>query len=205
MSFPWLTTIGVIPLIGAFVIMLLPKASTELAKRLAVVFSVIPLILVIAMALQFDADSTAEFQFVESHSWIRSFGISYSVGVDGISLVLIALSVILVPLVILAAWNDADDAMGSVKGYFGTAAADPRDVHGGVFAATDVFLFYVFFEAMLIPVYFLIGRYGGPDASTRQSSSCSSLVGGLLMLAALIGPVSSAPKNWEPERSTSRP
>ena len=115
MSFPWLTTIGVVPLIGALVLMLLPKTSTELAKRLAVVFSVIPLILVIAMALQFDADSTAEFQFVESHSWIRSFGISYQVGVDGISLVLIALSVILVPLVILAAWNDADDSMGSVR------------------------------------------------------------------------------------------
>ena len=187
MSFPWLTTIGVVPLIGALVIMLLPKASTELAKRLAVVFSAIPLILVIAMALQFDADSTAEFQFVESHSWIRTFGISYSVGVDGISLVLIALSVILVPLVILAAWNDADDAMGSVKGYFALLLI-LETFMVGVFAATDVFLFYVFFEAMLIPVYFLIGRYGGPG---RQYAAVKfllySLVGGLLMLAALIG------------------
>ena len=187
MSFPWLTTIGVVPLVGALVIMLLPKASTELAKRLAVVFSAIPLILVIAMALQFDADSTAEFQFVESHSWIRTFGISYSVGVDGISLVLIALSVILVPLVILAAWNDADDAMGSVKGYFALLLI-LETFMVGVFAATDVFLFHVFFEAMLIPVYFLIGRYGGPG---RQYAAVKfllySLVGGLLMLAALIG------------------
>jgi NADH-quinone oxidoreductase subunit M len=186
-SFSWLTTIGLVPLVGAVVLMLLPAAKTELAKRLALFFSAVPLLLVIGMAFQFDADSTAEFQFVESYSWIPTFGISYQVGVDGISLILIALSAILVPLVILAGWNDADDSIGSVKGYFALFLVLETFMIG-VFAATDVFLFYVFFEAMLIPVYFLIGRYGGPG---RQYAAVKfliySLVGGLLMLVALIG------------------
>ncbi len=187
-SFSWLTTIGLVPLVGALVLMLLPASNKKLAKQLALFFSAVPLVLVILMALQFDANSTAEFQFVESYSWIPSFGISYQLGVDGISLILIAMSVILVPLVILAAWNDADESKtGSVKGYFALFLILETFMIG-VFAATDVFLFYVFFEAMLIPVYFLIGRYGGPG---RQYAAVKfliySLVGGLLMLVALIG------------------
>lgn len=67
-SFSWLTTIGLVPLVGAIVLMLLPAAKIELAKRLALFFSAVPLLLVIGMAFQFDADSTAEFQFVESYS-----------------------------------------------------------------------------------------------------------------------------------------
>lgn len=187
MSFPWLTAIGVIPLIGALILMALPKESTALAKKVALIISLIPLALVIAMALQFDANSTSQYQFVESHEWIRTFGISYSLGVDGISLVLIALSVLLVPLVILAGWNDADDSTGSVRGYFALLLT-LETFMVGVFAATDLFLFYVLFEAMLIPVYFLIGRYGGPN---RQYAAVKfllySLFGGMLMLAALIG------------------
>lgn len=186
-SLPWLTIIGAVPLVGAAILMLLPKGSTALAKKLALVISIIPLILTIIMALMFDPDSTAEFQFVESKPWISSFGISYQLGVDGISLVLIALSVILVPLVILAGWNDADDAIGSVKGYFALLLVLETFMIG-VFAATDIFLFYVFFEAMLIPVYFLIGRYGGVG---KQYAAVKfllySMFGGMLMLAALIG------------------
>lgn len=187
MSFPWLTAIGVIPLIGALLLMSLPKEATGTAKKIALAVSIIPVILVIAMALQFDANSTSEYQFVEQHDWITSFGISYSLGVDGISLVLIALSVILVPLVILAGWNDADNLTSSVKGYFALLLV-LETFMVGVFAATDLFLFYVLFEAMLIPVYFLIGKYGGPG---RQYAAVKfllySLFGGMLMLAALIG------------------
>ena len=186
-SFPWLTLIGAIPLVGAAIIMLVPKSSPELTKRLTLIISIIPLALLIAMAVKFDATSTAEFQFTERYSWIPAFGISYSVGVDGISLVLIALSVLLVPVVILAGWEDADDAVGSVNGFFAMILI-LETFMVGVFAATDVFLFYVFFEAMLIPVYFLIGRYGGAG---RQYAAVKfllfSLFGGMLMLAALIG------------------
>ena len=90
MNFPWLTTLMVVPLIGSIIVALLPRARTLLAKQVAMGFSVVTLGLTIAMALQFSADSTERFQFVESHPWIPSFGISYAVGIDGISLVLIA-------------------------------------------------------------------------------------------------------------------
>lgn len=186
-TLPWLTIIALIPLVGAGVLMLIPASAPELAKRVALATSVITLLLVVVMSLQFKADSVAEFQFVESHEWISSFGISYQLGVDGISLVLIAMSAILVPLVMIAGWNDADDSRGSVKGYFALMLVLETFMIA-VFAATDVFLFYVCFEAMLIPVYFLIGRYGGRG---RQYAAVKfliySLLGGLLMLAALIG------------------
>ena len=188
MNFPWLTTLMVVPLIGSIIVALLPRARTLLAKQVAMGFSAVTLGLTIAMALQFSADSTERFQFVESHPWIPSFGISYAVGIDGISLVLIALAATLVPIVILAGWNDVDDSSrGTVKGYFALVLV-LETLMIGVFAATDVFLFYVFFEVMLIPTYFLIGRFGGPQRSyAAVKFLIYSLVGGLLMLAALIG------------------
>jgi NADH-quinone oxidoreductase subunit M len=156
-SFPWLTLLGVVPLVGSIVVVLLPKAKALLAKQVALAFAFVTLVLTVAMALQFQADSTAQFQFVEQQSWIPAFGISYAVGVDGIGLVLVALATTLVPIVILAGWKDADNERGSVKGYFALILV-LETLMIGVFAATDVFLFYVFFEAMLIPVYFMIGR-----------------------------------------------
>ena len=186
-AFPWLTTIGLIPLVGSIVVALLPKGRGLLAKQVAFAFSVVTLALTVAMALQFQADSAEPFQFVESHPWIPAFGISYSVGVDGIALVLVALAATLVPIVILAGWNDADDSRGTVKGYFALILI-LETLMIGVFAATDVFLFYVFFEAMLIPVYFMIGRYGGVQRSyAAVKFLLYSLLGGLFMLASLVG------------------
>ena len=186
-NFPWLTTIGLIPLIGSIVVILVPKANTALAKFVALFFSIVTLGAVIAMALQFEADSTEKFQFTESYSWIPAFGINFSLGIDGIALVLIALAATLVPVVIMGGWTEAAAGQGSVKGYFALILA-LETLMIGVFAATDVFLFYVFFEAMLIPVYFMIGRYGGPQRSyAAVKFLIYSLVGGLLMLASLVG------------------
>ena len=189
-AFPWLTTLGLLPLIGSIVVALLPKSKPTLAKQVSLVVSGAVLALTIAMALQFDGASTQPFQFVESYPWIPSFGISYSVGVDGIGLVLIALAATLVPIVILAGWRDIEgdqESEGSVKGYFALILA-LEALMIGVFAATDVFLFYVFFEVMLIPVYFMIGRYGGPQRSYAAIKFLLySLLGRLFMLAALIG------------------
>ncbi|NDA50193.1 MAG: NADH-quinone oxidoreductase subunit M [Actinobacteria bacterium] len=189
-AFPWLTTLGLLPLIGSIVVALLPKSRPTLAKQVSLVVSGAVLALTIAMALQFDGASTQPFQFVESYPWIPSFGISYSVGVDGIGLVLIALAATLVPIVILAGWRDIEgdqESEGSVKGYFALILA-LEALMIGVFAATDVFLFYVFFEVMLIPVYFMIGRYGGPQRSYAAIKFLLySLLGGLFMLASLIG------------------
>ncbi len=187
-SFPWLTVLGLIPLVGSGVLMMLPRQATLLAKRTALAFSLVALALTIVMAWEFDANSTAVFQFTEKHEWIRSFGISYSVGVDGIALVLIAMSVILVPIVMIAGWNDVDEeSRGTVKGYFSLILLLETFMIG-VFAATDVFLFYVLFEAMLIPMFYLIGRFGGPQrAYAAVKFLLYSLLGGLLMLVALIG------------------
>jgi NADH-quinone oxidoreductase subunit M len=189
-AFPWLTTLGLLPLIGSIVVALLPKSKPTLAKQVSLVVSGAVLALTIAMALQFDGASKQPFQFVESYPWIPSFGISYSVGVDGIGLVLIALAATLVPIVILAGWRDIEgdqESEGSVKGYFALILA-LEALMIGVFAATDVFLFYVFFEVMLIPVYFMIGRYGGPQRSYAAIKFLLySLLGGLFMLASLIG------------------
>ena len=117
-SVPWLTLLGVVPLVGSVVVALLPKAKGLLAKQVALAFAFVTLVLTVVMALQFQADSTSQFQFVEQHSWIPAFGISYAVGVDGIGLVLVALATTLVPIVILAGWRDVDNERGSVKGYF---------------------------------------------------------------------------------------
>ena len=189
-SYPWLTTLGLLPLIGSIVVALLPKSKPTLAKQVSLVVSGAVLALTIAMALQFDGASKQPFQFVESYSWIPSFGISYSVGVDGIGLVLIALAATLVPIVILAGWRDIEgdqESEGSVKGYFALILA-LEALMIGVFAATDVFLFYVLFEVMLIPVYFMIGRYGGPQRSYAAIKFLLySLLGGLFMLASVIG------------------
>ncbi len=188
-QFPWLTIIGVLPLVGAIIVWLLPARLADRAKHLAVGFSVVTLLFSIAAALQFRADSTQQFQLVEQHRWIPEFGVSYALGVDGIALTLIVMSTILTPICLLAAWRDLPGEEGTPreKNYFALMLV-LETFMVGVFAATDVFLFYVFFEAMLIPVYFLIGQYGGPR---RQYASMKfllfSLLGGLVMLAAVIG------------------
>ncbi|WP_017578738.1 NADH-quinone oxidoreductase subunit M [Nocardiopsis valliformis] len=158
------------------------------AKRLALGFSLATLVLVAVMALNFDTSRAGGLQFEEVHPWIPHFGIHYAVGVDGIALVLILMSAILVPLVILAAWNEHADREDGGRGYFALILA-LEAMMIGVFAATDVFLFYVFFEVMLIPVYFMIGRYGrGADrAKAAMKFLLYSLAGGLIMLVAVIG------------------
>ncbi len=194
-SFPWLTVTGAIPLAGTLVIAAVPSAAGGapadrdardlLAKRLALVFSLATLALSIVIAVRFKPGGP-QFQFTEIYSWIPQFGVHYAVGVDGIALVLIVLTAVLMPVVILASWHDVEGAKHSVKTYFGLLLV-METMMIGVFAATDVFLFYVFFEAMLIPMYFMIGSYG---VGQRQYAAVKfllySLLGGLLMLVAVI-------------------
>ncbi|GAA2758657.1 NADH-quinone oxidoreductase subunit M [Actinopolymorpha rutila] len=211
-NFPWLTVIGVLPAVGALVVALLPKGRDLLAKQTALAFSTVALVLAVVMAVRFDpaAASGGKFQFAEQHSWIPQFGVHYALGLDGIGLVLFLLTALLTPVVILASWNDAD-APARAAGAAVDATGQPTDAEQperqrsgvktffalmlaletlalGVFAATDVFLFYVLFEATLIPIYFLIGRFGGPRRSyAAVKFLIYSLVGGLLMLASVVG------------------
>jgi NADH-quinone oxidoreductase subunit M len=205
-GFPWLTVAGAVPLAGALVISLIPgaadnRARDALAKWLALGFSLLTLLVVIVIAVKFQVGGP-NYQFTEQYSWIPQFGVHYALGVDGIALVLIAMSAVLMPVVILASWHDADSdrpaetpeeaaapkgrARHSVKTYFALMMV-LETMMIGVFAATDVFLFYVFFEAMLVPMYFMIGSYG---VGKRQYAAVKfllySLLGGLLMLVAVI-------------------
>ncbi|WP_046472031.1 NADH-quinone oxidoreductase subunit M [Allosalinactinospora lopnorensis] len=190
MNIPWLTLAVALPALGALVVGLLPRERPELAKRLTLGVSLGTLLLVGAMALRFDPTSASRLQFEEVYPWIPRFGVSFAVGVDGIALVLILMSVLLVPLVVLAAWNEDEGsgAAGGARGYFALILA-LEAMMIGVFAATDIFLFYVFFEAMLVPVYFMIGRYGRGAERRRAAIKflLFSLFGGLLMLVAVIG------------------
>ncbi len=185
MSFPWLTVLGAVPLAGSGLLAVLPKGRDVLAKRFALVVTLIVLALTVALAALFDPNGST-FQFTATYPWIPAFGVHYAVGVDGIALVLIALTAVLVPLVVLASWNDAEHAQRSVKAYFALLLL-LEAMMIGVFAATDVFLFYVLFEAMLVPMYFLIGSYGGPRRHyAAVKFLLYSLLGGLLMLVAVL-------------------
>jgi NADH-quinone oxidoreductase subunit M len=185
-NFPWLTTIGLIPLVGALVVAFLPANLAHRAKQIALGFSVVALLFTLGAALQFEPGSKQQFQLQEKHAWIEQFGVSYAVGVDGIALVLVVMAAILVPVCVLAAWHDVPEVGKRQQTYFALMLVLETFMIG-VFAATDVFLFYVFFEAMLVPVYFLIGSYGG---ARRQYAAVKfllfSLLGGLVMLVAVI-------------------
>jgi NADH-quinone oxidoreductase subunit M len=214
-NFPWLTVAGAIPLVGAILISTTPgraapgadadqRARDQLVKIIALVFSLLTLGVTIAMAVQFKTGSAQQFQFTQTLSWIPQFGVHYAVGVDGIALVLILMSVVLMPVVVLTSWHDTDSvpavAGSAPPGRRGGAAPRKQSAKTyfalmlvletmmiGVFAATDVFLFYVFFEAMLVPMYFMIGSFG---VGQRQYAAVKfllySLLGGLLMLVAVI-------------------
>src|SRR6202020_2978075 len=205
-GFPWLTVAGAVPLLGAIVIMAVPRLPADsaeadvrardgLAKWLALAFSLVTLVVVIIIAVKFQVGGP-NYQFTETYSWIPQFGVHYALGVDGIALVLIAMSAVLMPVTILASWHDAAGPVApggttppspparpkhSVKTYFALMLV-LETMMIGVFAATDVFLFYLFFEAMLIPMYFMIGSYG---TGKRQYAAVKfllySLAGGLPM------------------------
>jgi len=185
-DFPFLSVLTAAPLVGALVVVLLPRGKPQVAKAVALAWSLAVLALTVVMWVAFNAGGE-RFQFRESYTWIPAWGASFTFAADGIALVMLMLIAVLVPLVILASWHDAERSRRSVPAYFALLLILECTMLG-VFAAADVFLFYVFFEVMLVPMYFLIGSYGGHQ---RQYAAVKfflySLVGGLFMLAAVIG------------------
>ena len=180
------TVLELTPLLGAVLLYAVPKGNSKLIKQSAFVLSLITLAISLLIAYRFKTNVSG-MQFVESHSWISNFGINYAVGIDGMALVLILLTTILTPIVLLAGWNEAEGGRWSVRTFYVLMLVLESSMVG-VFAATDVFLFYVIFEAMLIPVYLLIGGYGrGERSAAAMKFLLYSLLGGLLMLAAVIG------------------
>jgi NADH-quinone oxidoreductase subunit M len=175
-----------LPLLGALLLAVIPTEQVLRIKQAALGTSLLVAVAGVVMWFKFDAENT-DMQFVQSVEWIPSFGINYAVGVDGLAIVLILMSVLLTPIVLLASWNESEGGRWSAKVFY-ILILVLETMMIGVFAATDVFLFYVIFEAMLIPVYFLIGGYGsGERAAAAVKFLLYSLFGGLLMLASIIG------------------
>ena len=185
-DFPFLSILTLLPLVGAVVVALIPRRRSELAKTVALAWSLAVLLLSVFMWIAFQVGGD-RFQFRESYAWIPSWDARFTFAADGIALVLLMLVAVLTPIVILASWHEVDQTTRSAPTYFALLLAFECTMIG-VFAAADVFLFYVFFEVMLIPMYFIIGSFGGPR---RQYAAVKfflySLVGGLFMLAAVIG------------------
>ncbi|MFE2250580.1 NADH-quinone oxidoreductase subunit M [Streptomyces lavendulae] len=203
MNFPLLTVTAAVPAVGAVLTAAVPASRRTAAKWLALLFSLATLALAALIAVRFEPGGD-RYQLTESHAWIKDFGVRYELGVDGIGVALIALTALLIPFVIGAGWNDADPLETNssrwrpTQGFFALILMVEAMVIIS-FEATDVFLFYVFFEAMLIPMYFLIGGFGdrahsGTDENAAAQRSYAAvkfllynLVGGLIMLAAVIG------------------
>ncbi len=150
-----LTWITFLPLVGMFVILSIPGRAKEFIKQIALISTIPSLLLGIVMISRYDP--SGGMQFVAKHEWISSFNIFYTMGADGISVPMIFLTVLLCPICILASWGINDRA----KGYFALFLLLETGMLG-VFCALDFFLFYVFWELMLLPMYFLIGIWGGP-------------------------------------------
>ena len=183
MNVPWLTLLILVPLVGALVVAFAPKApGSALPKQLAVGVSVLTLAVGVVIAAQYDTGGG--MQLTETHEWISAFGVHYALGVDGLGLLMILLTVALVPVVLVASWHDAEL---NPSAFFAWALA-LEALSLAVFAATDVFLFYVVFEATLIPAYFLIGGFGREGrAFAALKFLMYQLGGGLVMLASVIG------------------
>ncbi|MGW0776994.1 NADH-quinone oxidoreductase subunit M [Streptomyces sp. NPDC002835] len=203
MSFPILTATAVLPALGAIATAAVPAGKRNAAKWLALLVSLGTLALAATVLVRFEPGGD-RYQLTESHAWIADFGVRYELGVDGIGVVMVALTALLIPFVILAGWHDADpletksSRWRPTQGFFALILMVEAMVVLS-FEATDVFLFYILFEAMLIPMYFLIGGFGdrahaGTDENAAAQRSYAAvkfllynLAGGLIMLAAVIG------------------
>jgi NADH-quinone oxidoreductase subunit M len=205
MTIPWLTILALLPAVGSVVLIFI---GVKAAKHVALVVSLITFAFALIVATQFRIGGG--MQLVEQAPWIKPLGAYYALGLDGLGLTLVLLVVIITPVVIIASWRDFDQFAGSVTG---SPAADTASTGATtippkydsrvffalvlavqscalyLFLATDVFLFYVFFEVILVPMYFLIGGFGPGPRRTYAAAKflIFGLLGGFVMLASVIG------------------
>jgi NADH-quinone oxidoreductase subunit M len=185
MTFPILSSLLVLPVLGALALLFLKdtRENERAIRMVALIVSVLVFLETLLLWAWFNPAS-AEFQFVERHAWIPAFGISYFVGVDGISLLLLVLTGFLTPLALLASW----ESVHSHTRAFCMFILLLESAMIGVFVALDLFLFYVFWDAMLIPMYFLIGIWGYERRVYAAVKFILYTMGGsVLMLLAILG------------------
>jgi NADH-quinone oxidoreductase subunit M len=178
-GFPWITLVVFLPLLGVVGILL---AKEEMAKWIGFGVSAVLFLVSLQLWIMFN-ETTPAMQFVEKHQWIISPSINYAVGIDGISLPLVLLTTFLTPLCILASWTSIETRVRE----FMISLLVMETATLGVFVALDFVLFYVFWETMLIPMYLLIGVWGG---SNRVYAAIKfflyTLAGSVLLLVAII-------------------
>ena len=171
-----------LPIIGMVVIVLIPRNQEDIIKKVAAVFTGVQFLFSIVLWKQFD-QANGSMQFMERADWIPSFNISYILGVDGLSLPMVILTALLCFIGVFVSWNNTK----AVKGYFALYLLLDTGIIG-VFLSLDFFLFYIFWEVMLLPMYFLIGMWGGPQ---REYAAIKfflyTLFGSVLMLVGILG------------------
>ena len=179
-GFPLLSTIIFLPLIGAF--LLLPFKDDTISKYITLIVTGITAVLSLFLVVGFDS-TTARFQFAETHSWIETLNINYTVGVDGISILLIIMTTLIMPFCVLASWSYIKVRVKP----FMICLLMMETAMVGVFAALDFVLFYILWEAMLIPMYLIIGIWGGPRKIYASIKFfLYTLAGSILLLVAII-------------------
>src|SRR4051812_7549544 len=186
MPFPILTSIVALPVVGAILLLLVKgdeDRSAPLLRNIALMVSLLVFAETLLLWTRFNAGSS-DFQFVERHAWIPAFGIEYFVGVDGISLLLLVLTAFLTPLALLGSWESVHKHTRA----FCIFVLLLESAMMGVFISLDLFLFYVFWDAMLIPMYFLIGIWGYERRVYAAVKFILYTMGGsVLMLLAILG------------------
>ena len=181
MDFPLLSAIAYLPLVGALLIFLIPGTSRESARLIALLSATASFVL--SMVMLFSFDHNAEFQFTEKANWLTGLGASYHMGVDGMAVLLIALTTLLSIIAIAWSWNTIN--FRAREYYIALLLLETGML--GVFMALDLFVFYIFWEIMLIPMALLIGVWG---SSNRVYAAIKffiyTLVGSLLMLVGIV-------------------
>src|SRR5881296_1770255 len=177
-----LTAVTFLPALGGLVLLLVPRRVASAFKVGGLVVTLATLLLSVPLYVGFDGD-VADFQFEEARAWMPDFGISYHLGIDGISLLLVLLTTFLMPVALASAWHAIENRW---KEFVVTMLILETGMLG-VFVSLDLFLFYVFWEAMLIPMYFIIGVWGGPNrVYAAVKFVLYTMVGSLLMLVAIL-------------------
>jgi NADH-quinone oxidoreductase subunit M len=181
-NFPLLSLLIWLPVLGGGAVVLFGKQRDELAKLLALLTSLMVIGFCIPLLYLFDSQ-TAGYQFVENAAWIPSLNIEYALGVDGFSTPLIALTCFINLIVIIGAWANVSYKLNHYLGAFLVLSG----LMNGVFAATDTMLFYVFWEAMLVPMFLIVGVWGGPNRIyASMKFFIYTFLGSIFMLVALI-------------------
>ena len=180
MSFPVLSILIFLPIGGAVFLIFVPKEKEDLLRSISLAIAIVAFVISLSLYFNFN-DQTPDPQFVENRAWL-GYGIRYHVGIDGISLFLVLLTTFLMPIAILSSWRYIERR---VKEYLIFILLLEGAIIG-VFVSLNLFLFYVFWEAMLIPMYFLIGVWGGPRRIyATLKYVLFTMLGSLLMLVAI--------------------